>query len=71
MELMIGRRLMRGEVVHHKDHNRQNNALENLELQQAGAHSRQHRQLDTHLRKRDPLGRFAGKEDAREDAHRR
>lgn len=69
LELSIGRRLMVGEVVHHIDHDRQNNELSNLELTQAGAHSRHHRQLDTHLRERDPLGRFAGKEDAREETH--
>jgi len=71
MELQIGRRIALNEVVHHKDHNRQNNALENLELQLAGAHSRHHRQLDTHLRERDSHGRFAGKEVAREATHSR
>lgn len=32
MEGMIGRRLIKGEVVHHKDKNRLNNSPENLEL---------------------------------------
>jgi hypothetical protein len=59
MELAIGRRLRRGEVVHHRDHDRRNNSLENLELRGAGEHSREHRLEDTHLRTRDALGRFA------------
>jgi hypothetical protein len=71
MELSIGRRLLPGEVVHHRDHDRRNNALDNLELTQAGEHSRHHRRLDTHLRERDSLGRFAGKEVAREAANSR
>lgn len=61
MELAIGRRLFPGEVVHHKDHDRTNNALSNLEIQRAGEHSREHRLLDTHKRNRDAHGRFAGK----------
>lgn len=65
MELSIGRRIASGEVVHHKDHDRQNNAIENLELIPAGAHSRHHRSLDVGLRTRDDRGRFSGKEDAR------
>lgn len=32
MEGMIGRLLLRDEVVHHRDKNKQNNAPENLEL---------------------------------------
>lgn len=61
MELHIGRRIRPGEVVHHKDDNRRNNALENLELMGGGTHSRLHRQRDCHLRPRTK-GRFAGKE---------
>ena len=59
MELSIGRRIASDENVHHKDDDKQNNALENLELQKKGAHSSHHRSLDTHLRQRDALGRFA------------
>lgn len=62
MELHIGRRIRAGQVVHHIDRDRQNNALENLSLQRAGDHSRSHRLLDTHLRKRDDFGRFAAGE---------
>lgn len=58
MELHIGRRLNVGEVVHHKDHDRRNNALENLEIMSASEHSRLHREHDTHLRRR-VAGRFA------------
>ena len=59
MELHLGRRLHPDEVVHHKDHNRQNNDLHNLEVKQAAAHSRDHRREDTHQRRRDQAGRFA------------
>lgn len=43
MELHIGRRLAPGECVHHKDRNRLNNAIENLELTTLSEHSRYHR----------------------------
>jgi HNH endonuclease len=59
MELHIGRRIKVGEVVHHKDHDLTNNALENLELLTHGEHSRRHRALDKHHRVRDLMGRFA------------
>ena len=62
MELHLGRRITASESVHHIDHDRTNNSLENLELMERGAHSRHHRELDTHLRVRDGLGRFAGSE---------
>jgi hypothetical protein len=66
VELAMGRRIAPGEVVHHKNHDRRDNRLENLEVLAASVHSRHHRQLDTHLRVRLPNGRFAGKEVARE-----
>jgi hypothetical protein len=59
MELHLGRRIAFGEIVHHKDHNQTNNALENLELLTAGEHSRLHRALDMHHQRRDSIGRFA------------
>lgn len=59
MELHIGRRIRADETVHHKDHNRQNNALDNLEVKLRGEHSRHHRKLDIHNRSRDESGRFA------------
>lgn len=59
MELHIGRRIAPDEVVHHRDHNRQNNNLENLQLLKRGEHSSRHRREDSHTRKRDTNGRFA------------
>jgi hypothetical protein len=59
MELNIGRRIKSGEVVHHKDHDHTNNALDNLELLTHSEHSRLHRASDTHRKKRDSKGRFA------------
>lgn len=58
MELKIGRRILPDECVHHKDHNRQNNEIENLELMKRSHHSSQHRQKDCHNFKRDNLGKF-------------
>jgi ribosomal protein L40E len=59
MELHIGRRIGPDEVVHHRDHDRLNNELSNLEVLPRGKHSAQHRAEDTHLRQRDAHGRFA------------
>lgn len=58
MELHIGRRLTASECVHHKDNNRENNALENLEVMNKGEHIRMHRAVDKHLQERDSRGRF-------------
>ena len=62
MEISIGRRIERGEVVHHIDHDRTNNSIENLLLLTHSEHSRLHRADDSHRRGRDTLGRFAGGE---------
>ena len=59
MELNLNRRLAPFESVHHKDHNKQNNELANLELTTRSAHSKHHRRLDTHKRHRNRLGQFA------------
>lgn len=59
MELRLGRRIRPGEIVHHRDHDRRNNALENLELMTHSQHSKHHRRLDLHRRHRDEAGRFA------------
>jgi len=62
MELSIGRRIRPGEVVHHKNHDRNDNALGNLELMAAGEHSSHHRKQDTVNRTRDAHGRFGGRQ---------
>lgn len=56
MELAIGRRLAPGEVVHHKNHDKTDNVLSNLELMAAGSHSSMHRKAETRERTKD--GRF-------------
>ncbi|CAB4164212.1 HNH nuclease [uncultured Caudovirales phage] len=58
MELAMGRRILPDECVHHKNHNRQNNNLDNLELMKRGKHSSEHRKEDFHKLQRDKLGRF-------------
>lgn len=60
MELNIGRRLQTNEVVHHRDHDRKNNKLENLELLTRGEHIRQHREKDAKDRPRDERGKWRG-----------
>ena len=42
MENHIGRRLLSSEIVHHKDHNNKNNALENLVILTRAEHARLH-----------------------------
>ena len=46
MEKIIGRRLLRGEVVHHKDHNRSNNDPSNLQLMTQSEHTKLHAALN-------------------------
>lgn len=46
MEHFLGRRLTDDEVVHHKDFQRSNNLLENLELMSQDAHAKFHAQLN-------------------------
>lgn len=57
MELQIGRQIQSDEVVHHKNGNRQDNRLENLELMTRSEHSKMHG--PTMKRGRNQDGRFA------------
>jgi len=42
VENLIGRKLSRHDVVHHKDGNHENNSVENLEIMSLSEHSRMH-----------------------------
>lgn len=46
MEEKLGRRLNPDEIVHHKDGNKLNNDISNLEVMDRGEHSRLHRKKD-------------------------
>lgn len=54
MEKYLDRYLMTDEIVHHKDGNKSNNDLENLELMSRGKHSKHH----TANLPRSKMGRF-------------
>lgn len=43
MERHLGRKLLNSEIVHHKDGDKSNNDLENLEVMSRSEHSRSHR----------------------------
>jgi len=58
LEKHLGRRLFPNEVVHHIDHDRTNNALENLQLLTRAEHASLHAAERVHLRIRDEKGRF-------------
>lgn len=59
VEEMIGRRLNKGEVVHHINEVKDDNRLENLTLMSEAEHLRIHREQDTSRRERNANGRFA------------
>lgn len=54
VERSIGRMLTPDEVVHHKDHNKSNNQLENLQLMTTHDHMSMHMR-ERHLRRRNDL----------------
>ena len=58
MEKAIGRRLSPGEVVHHVDHKRSNNELENLVLMSRSDHASMHAQESYLTRTRNENGQF-------------
>ena len=59
MEQHIGRKLRRDEQVHHKDKNRANNSIENLELMTASQHASHHAQENYHSRRRNQDGSWS------------
>jgi len=62
IEQHIGRKLAKGEVVHHINYNRQDNRLENLQLMTKSEHTKLHYyDLHKHLRKNEISGRFESK----------
>lgn len=42
MEQALGRKLQKDEIVHHKDHDKENNSIENLELMSVREHTGMH-----------------------------
>lgn len=58
MEKIIGRRLFANEVVHHKDENKLNNDINNLQLMTRSEHAAHHAKINYTSRKRDIYGKF-------------
>ena len=57
MEKHIGRRIKKDEVVHHKDENKTNNIIDNLELMTRAEHSKLHALINIKGRTRDEKGK--------------
>lgn len=60
MEMHIGRYLKKEEIIHHIDHNKQNNLIENLQIVTSSEHNRIH-----HLGNKNRLGQTNSKETRR------
>lgn len=58
MEQHLGRSLKPDECVHHKDHIRHNNDIDNLELMTKSEHARLHAIENNKFRSRDENGRY-------------
>jgi len=58
MEELIGRKLFANECVHHKDHNKENNEISNLEIMTRAEHSAYHAKDNLSNRKRNKKGEF-------------
>ena len=56
--MLIGRKLNPDEVVHHRDHDRQNNSLDNLQVMTSSDHSKLHATAVTRIRGKN--GKFKG-----------
>lgn len=59
MEGLIGRRLYSNECVHHKDENRSNNNIDNLELMTRSEHAKFHAIKNHKKRNRNSKGEFS------------
>jgi len=59
MEESIGRRLFSNECVHHKDGNRSNNDISNLELMTRSEHARLHAKENNINRQRTEKGKYS------------
>lgn len=55
---LLGRRIKKGEHVHHKDFDKTNNKIENLEVLTISEHARIHAKANSENRQRDENGRF-------------
>lgn len=58
MESLIGRRLLQNEVVHHKDEDKTNNSIDNLQLMTRAEHSMHHAMIRNTPQKRKENGQF-------------
>lgn len=58
MELLIGRKLNKDEVVHHKNGCKTDNSISNLELMTRSKHSSIHAKMNNKIRNRNDLGQY-------------